>query len=160
MEKKIIAIYISIIILICVAIYQMAFRYIERNNNIKNIETANKNETENNIIENDKENMFENEVTDGLEKISEEALNIWENFRIQFIYEGNDYKVEKINIEKIKPNNHFSQNYIEGKEKEKVETFYREAYVFYCVFEDGNNRVIGYVDLYNGNVIGGYYMGV
>lgn len=111
---------------------------------------------ENSVFEID-ESIFENTPTDGLTPISEDkAKKIWEDYLINTLSENiNDYDVSEIKTAMVKPSNYFTA----GALSIRTANFERNAYFLRYTKKDKLEEVIGYVDMYTGNVIGGYYSG-
>ncbi len=103
------------------------------------------------------ESIFENTPTDGLTPISEnEAKKIWEDYLINTLSENiNDYDVSEIKTTMVKPTNYFTA----GELPIRTANFERNAYLLKYTKKDNLGEVIGYVDMYTGNIIGGYYNG-
>lgn len=120
-------------------------RKMEQKENLNNSET----ETD--------ESIFENTPTDGLTPITEdEAKKIWEDYLTNTLSENiNDYDVSEIKITMVTPNNRFTSN---GGPL-KLADFERSAYLLRYVKKDKLEEIIGYVDVYTGQVIGGEYKG-
>lgn len=113
--------------------------------------------TENNF-NNSEEFIFENTSIEGLVPISEnEAKKIWEDYKETVLLDNlNLFKYKEVKKQKVKPTNYFSAG---SASNIKEADFERDAYVFYYGSEDDLSSVVGYVDLYTGKVIGGYYKG-
>ena len=118
-----------------------------------------KNNSAENTSNTDDESIFENTSTEGLSSISEsDAKIIWEEYKEKVLLDNlNRLKFKEVKIEKVKPTNYFTSG---SASNIKTADFEREAYVFYYGTEDDLEQVVGYVDLYTGKVIGGYYSGV
>ena len=117
-----------------------------------------KNNYTENTLNND-ESIFENTSIEGLSPISEnDAKKIWEEYKENVLLDSlNNLKFKEVKIEKVKPTNYFTSGSASNIKKADFE---RDAYVFYYGSEDDLQSVVGYVDLYTGKVIGGYYKGV
>ena len=120
-------------------------RKMEQQETLKNSET----ETD--------ESIFENTPTDGLTPIKEdEAKKIWEDYLTNTLSENiNDYDVGKIKMTEVTPNNRFTAN---GGPL-KVADFERSAYLLQYIKKNKLGEIIGYVDVYTRQVIGGEYRG-
>ena len=57
----------------------------------------------------------------------------------------------------VKPTNYFTAG---TNNNIKTADYEREAYIIYCESIDALETITGYVDVYTGKVIGGYYGGV
>lgn len=104
------------------------------------------------------ESIFENTPTEGLTPITEdEAKKIWEEYMKNILSENiDDYNINKIETVMVKPTNRFT-----GGAEANVRTadFERKAYLFNYTQKDNMGEITGYVDIYTGKVIGGFYKG-
>lgn len=83
---------------------------------------------------------------------------MWNEYRKNIILNNLDiYKIRDIKVKKVKPTNRLTA----GTDFNiKTADFEREAYVIYCSDDGDLTYIIGYVDMYTGKVIGGFYGGV
>ena len=105
------------------------------------------------------EYYFDNSSTEGLTPISQEkAIEVWNEYRKNVILDNLDmYKVKSVTTGKVKPTNYFTSG---ATSKIKTADYEREAYIIYCSDDGDLSNITGYVDMYTGKVIGGYYGGV
>jgi len=105
------------------------------------------------------ESIFENTSISGLTPISEsEARQIWEEYKHNILLDTLEmYKFKSVTQGKVKPTNYFTSG---SAANIKAANFERDAYVYYYCDEEDYERVIGYVDMYTGKVIGGKYSGI
>lgn len=103
------------------------------------------------------ESIFENTSTIGLTPITkDEAKNNWEKYLTNTLSENiADYNTSEIKKVMVKPNNYFTA----GIAPIKTADFEREAYFFKYTKKDNLSEVCGYIDIYTGKIIGGYYNG-
>ncbi len=104
------------------------------------------------------ESIFENIPTDGLSPITEdEAKKIWEEFLTNTLSENiSDYNISEIKNVMVRPNNRFTAG---AEANVRTAAFERSAYLLKYTRKDNMGEVVGYVDIYTGKVIGGYYNG-
>lgn len=104
------------------------------------------------------EAIFENTSTEGLIPITEsEAQKIWEEYLTNILSENvNDYNINKIEIVNVKPNNRLTAG---AQANVRTADFERKAYLFNYKQKDNMGEITGYVDVYTGKVIGGFYKG-
>lgn len=113
----------------------------------------------NNSINVTDEVTFENTSIEGLIPISEnDAIKKWEDYKLNILLDNlNSFKFKSIEKGMVKPTNYFTAG---AASNIKTAEFEREAYILYYSSDNGLENIIGYVDLYTGEVIGGYYSGV
>ena len=104
------------------------------------------------------ESIFENIPTDGLIPITEdEAKKIWEEYLTNTLSKNiNDYNVNRIETVMAKPSNRFTAG---AESNVRTADFERKAYLFNYTQKDNMGEITGYVDVYTGKVIGGFYNG-
>lgn len=107
----------------------------------------------------DDEYYFDNSSTEGLTPISQEkAIEVWNEYRKNVILNNLDiHKVKSVTTGKVKPTNYFTSG---AASKIKTADYERDAYIIYCSDDDDLTNITGYVDMYTGKVIGGFYGGV
>ena len=105
------------------------------------------------------ETIFENTSTTNLTPIPEsEARKIWEEYKHNILLDTRDiYQFKSVTQGKVKPSNYFTSG---SAAKTRTADFERDAYIYYYCDQDDYERVIGYVDIYTGKVIGGEYSGI
>ena len=110
-----------------------------------------------NVKDETDETIFQNTPTEGLNPITEnEARKIWEEYLTNTLFKNiNDYNLSEIKTVKVKPTNYFTA----GSLPIRSAIFERSAYFLKYKQKDNLEEVIGYVDMYTGKVIGGYYNG-
>lgn len=103
--------------------------------------------------------IFENTLTTNLTPIPEsEARKIWEEYKHNILLDTRDmYQFKSVTQGKVKPSNYFTSG---SAAKTITADFERDAYIYYYCDQDDYERVIGYVDIYTGKVIGGEYSGI
>lgn len=101
--------------------------------------------------------IFENTPTEGLNPITEnEARKIWEEYLTNtLLINISNYNISKIKTVMVKPTNYFTAGVLPI----RTAGFERSAYFLKYKQKDNLEEVIGYVDMYTGKVIGGYYNG-
>ena len=110
-----------------------------------------------NVKDETDETIFQNIPTEGLNPITEnEARKIWEEYLTNTLFKNiNDYNLSEIKTVKVKPTNYFTA----GSLPIRSAIFERSAYFLKYKQKDNLGEVVGYVDMYTGKVIGGYYNG-
>lgn len=140
---------------------------ISANNEQQNLQIS---QLTNNLIENKQsqalkdlekgtdESIFENTPTEGLTPITEdEAKKSWEEYMKNILSENvDDYNVNKIETVMVKPSNRFTAG---SEANVRTADFERKAYLFNYIQKDNMGEITGYVDIYTGKVIGGFYKG-
>lgn len=103
------------------------------------------------------ESIFENTSTIGLTPITkDEAKNNWEKYLTNTLSENiADYNTSEIKKVMVRPNNYFTA----GETPIRNADFEREAYFLKYTKKDNLSEIGGYIDIYTGKVIGGYYNG-
>lgn len=66
-------------------------------------------------------------------------------------------QVKNVTVGKVKPTNGLTAGTASNVKKADYE---RDAYIIYCSDDDDLSSITGYVDIYTGKVIGGFYGGV
>lgn len=183
-NKKILAIFISVVFLtLIISIIYLIYKNNSIENKIQNMESnisrnrdklekqgydiydlqqnSNTNNTQENTTQNNTNTdvSFENPSVEGLLYIPEDkAKEIWENYRTNTLLINDlDYVISQITIEDIYPNNYLTSLYAKNNRKAD---FTRKAYVFKCDMNNSLEHVVGYIDIYTGKVLGGYFSGV
>ena len=102
---------------------------------------------------------FDNSSIEGKTSITEDkAIEIWNEYRKNIILNDLDeYKVKKVTTGKVNPTNNLTAG--TGWNEKKAD-YERNAYIIYCSDVDDLSSITGYVDMYTGKVIGGFYGGV
>ena len=102
---------------------------------------------------------FDNSSIEGKTSITEDkAIEIWNEYRKNIILNDLDeYKVKKVTTGKVNPTNNLTAG--TGWNVKKAD-YERNAYIIYCSDVDDLSSITGYVDMYTGKVIGGFYGGV
>lgn len=141
-------------------IESMGFEIYELQSN--NSSNNNNNNNSNNLTNSNttEETIFDNPIVDSNTNLisQDDAQKIWNDYRIMELkIDSGDFKITKVENIDVKPNNYIDPNRKEGY---KVADFKRKAFVFYCEYDGGLEQVVGYVDMYTGKVIGGYYKGI
>lgn len=105
------------------------------------------------------ESIFENTSIAGMTPISEsKARQIWEEYKHNILLDTLEmYKFKSVTQGKVIPTNYFTSG---SASNIKTANFERDAYIYYYCDESDYERVIGYVDMYTGKVIGGEYSGI
>lgn len=105
------------------------------------------------------ESIFENTSIMGLTPISEnKARQIWEEYKHNILLDTLEmYKFKSVTQGKVKPTNYFTSG---SASNIKTANFERDAYIYYYCDGEDYERIIGYVDMYTGKVIGGEYSGI
>lgn len=133
-------------------IESMGFEIYELQSNNYSNNMTNSNTTE--------ETIFDNPIVDSnTNSISQDdAQKIWNDYRINELkIDSADFKITKVENIDVKPNNYIDPNRKSGY---KIADFTRKAFAFYCEYDGGLEQVVGYVDMYTGKIIGGYYKGI
>lgn len=107
----------------------------------------------------DDDYYFDNSSIEGKTKISErKAIEVWNEYRKNVLLQDLDvFKVKDVIAGMVKPTNYFTAG---TNNNIKTADYEREAYIIYCESTDALETITGYVDVYTGKVIGGYYGGV
>lgn len=82
----------------------------------------------------------------------------WNEYRKNVLLDNLDnYKVKNVTVGKVRPTNYLTAGTVSNVKEANYE---RDAYIIYCSDDDDLSSITGYVDLYTGKVIGGFYGGV
>lgn len=102
---------------------------------------------------------FDNSSIEGKTPITEDkAIMVWNEYRKNVLLANLDnYKVKNVTVGKVKPTNDLTAGTASNVKKADYE---RDAYIIYCSDDDDLSSITGYVDIYTGKVIGGFYGGV